>query len=120
MTSFNHYALGAVADWIHRTIGGIAPLEPGYAKVLIAPQPSGGLTWATARLETAHGLVEVSWRVTGQDLTVETAVPAGVPGVIRLPGEPDRELTSSGQTITVPVHSRMKSPAESRENWHES
>ncbi|WP_306214322.1 family 78 glycoside hydrolase catalytic domain, partial [Actinoplanes sp. RD1] len=34
MTSFNHYALGAVADWIHRRIGGIAPLEPGYAKVL--------------------------------------------------------------------------------------
>ena len=37
MTSFNHYALGAVADWMHRTIGGIAPLEPGYARVLIAP-----------------------------------------------------------------------------------
>ena len=37
MTSFNHYALGAVADWMHRTIGGIAPLAPGYAEVLIAP-----------------------------------------------------------------------------------
>jgi alpha-L-rhamnosidase len=109
MTSFNHYALGAVADWIHRTIGGIAPLEPGYAKVLIAPQPGGELTWATARLETAHGLVEVCWRVTGPDLTVETAVPAGVTGVIRLPGEPDRELPSGAHTITVPVHSRMKS-----------
>ena len=32
MTSFNHYALGAVADWIHRTIGGIAPLEPGMRR----------------------------------------------------------------------------------------
>ena len=46
MTSFNHYALGAVADWMHRTIGGIAPLEPGYSKVLIAPQPGGGIRWA--------------------------------------------------------------------------
>ena len=46
MTSFNHYALGAVADWMHRTIGGIAPAEPGYAKVLVAPRPGGGLTWA--------------------------------------------------------------------------
>jgi alpha-L-rhamnosidase len=111
MTSFNHYALGAVADWIHRTIGGIAPLEPGYAKVLIAPQPDGGLTWAMARLETAHGLVEVRWHETGQDLTVEAALPAGVTGVIRLPGEPDRELTPGRHTITVPVHSRMKSGA---------
>ena len=32
MTSFNHYALGAVADWMHRCIGGIAPLEPGYSR----------------------------------------------------------------------------------------
>jgi hypothetical protein len=53
--------------------------------------------------------VEVCWRVTGPDLTVETAVPAGVTGVIRLPGEPDRELPSGAHTITVPVHSRMKS-----------
>ena len=48
MTSFNHYALGAVADWMHRVIGGIAPLEPGYARVLVAPLPGGGLTWARA------------------------------------------------------------------------
>ena len=52
MTSFNHYALGAVADWMHRTIGGLAPLEPGYAKVLVAPRPGGGLTWCRAGLDT--------------------------------------------------------------------
>jgi alpha-L-rhamnosidase len=106
MTSFNHYALGAVADWIHRTVGGIAPLAPGYAQVLIAPQPGGGLTWATSKLETAHGPVEVRWSKTetGQDLTVEAAVPAGVTAVLRLPGEPDRELSSGRHT----VHSRKK------------
>jgi hypothetical protein len=38
MTSFNHYALGAVADWLHRVVAGITPLTPGYAKVLVAPQ----------------------------------------------------------------------------------
>ena len=43
MTSFNHYALGAVADWMHRVVGGIAPAAPGYARVRIAPQPGGGL-----------------------------------------------------------------------------
>ena len=106
MTSFNHYALGAVADWIHRTVGGIAPLEPGYAKVLIAPQPGGGLTWATARLETARGLVEVRWSQTGEDLTVEAAVPAGVTGVIQLKGQPDREIADGRHTITIPGHRR--------------
>jgi alpha-L-rhamnosidase len=51
--------------------------------------------------------VEVHWRESGQDFTVEAALPAGVTGVIRLPGEPDRELASGGHTITVPVRSRM-------------
>ena len=48
MTSFNHYAFGAVADWMHRSVGGLAPLEPGYRRILVAPQPGGGLTWAEA------------------------------------------------------------------------
>ena len=48
------------------------------------------------------GLVEVHWRQTGEDLTVEAAVPVGATGVIRLPGQPDRELASGRHTITVP------------------
>lgn len=91
MTSFNHYALGAVADWMHRVIGGIAPLEPGYAKVLIAPQPGGDLTHAEATLRTPHGPVHVRWHLASDVLTVEAELPDGVQGVIRLPGEEDQE-----------------------------
>ena len=61
MTSFNHYALGAVADWMHRTIGGIAPGEPGYRTVRVAPRPGGGIDWAKSSLQTPYGLVAVSW-----------------------------------------------------------
>ena len=88
MTSFNHYALGAVADWMHRTIGGIAPLEPGYAKVRIAPRPGGGLTWAEAALDSPHGRVEVAWRLDGDDLVVTTSIPDGAAGVLDLDGRP--------------------------------
>ena len=42
MTSFNHYALGAVADWMHRTIGGLTPAQPGYRRIEIRPRPGGG------------------------------------------------------------------------------
>ncbi len=55
MTSFNHYALGAVADWLHKVVGGIRPLEPGYAKVLYAPKPGHGIHWAKTSLVTPHG-----------------------------------------------------------------
>jgi alpha-L-rhamnosidase len=96
MTSFNHYALGAVADWMHRVIGGIAPLEPGYSRVLIAPRPGGGLTWARAGLDTRHGRIEVSWRLDDGEPAVDVTLPAGVTGVLSLPGKEDVELSSVG------------------------
>jgi len=86
MTSFNHYALGAVADWMHRTIGGIAPLAPAYAKVLVEPRPGGGLTWARAGLDTRHGRIETSWSLEGHAFTLEVTVPEGVTAMVRLPG----------------------------------
>jgi alpha-L-rhamnosidase len=92
MTSFNHYALGAVADWLHRTVGGIAPAEPGYRVVRVAPRPGGGLTWAECSLDTPRGRVAVTWRLgpTGA-LDVEVTVPDGVTAQIDVPGvEPQR------------------------------
>ena len=94
MTSFNHYALGAVVDWMHRTIGGIAPLEPGFAQVRVAPRPGGGLAWCTTALDTPHGRIEVRWRVQERVLTVTTTLPVGVTGTLSLEGRSDVTLTS--------------------------
>jgi alpha-L-rhamnosidase len=100
MTSFNHYALGAVADWIHRVIGGIAPLEPGYSRVLIAPQPGGGITWAKASLRTRRGLVATSWSLEDAGkMRLEVNVPEGVTAVVRVLGEPERELTAGRHSL---------------------
>jgi alpha-L-rhamnosidase len=93
MTSFNHYALGAVVDWMHRTVGGVAPLEPGYTRVLLAPRPGGGITWASTSLETPHGLVSSRWRVDEGTLTLDVVLPPGVTGVVSLPGRPESEVT---------------------------
>lgn len=92
MTSFNHYALGAVADWMHRTVGGIAPLEPGYSRVLVAPRPGGGLTWCRSSLDTRHGRIEVAWKIEDGVLKVDATLPDGVTGVLSLPGQPEVEL----------------------------
>ena len=96
MTSFNHYALGAVADWMHRTIGGIAPLEPGYSRVLVEPRPGGGLTWARAGLDTPHGRVETSWTLEGAAFALEVTVPDGATATVRLPGAPADTATEAG------------------------
>ena len=93
MTSFNHYAFGAVAYWMHQIIGGIAPLEPGYSRVLIAPQPGGDIRWARSSLESRHGKISVSW---SQDhdgpIELDVAVPDGVTALVQLPGTPAQEL----------------------------
>jgi alpha-L-rhamnosidase len=97
MTSFNHYALGAVADWLHRNVGGIAPLEPGYSRVLIAPQPGGEIHWVRSSLQTRHGMISVSWsRVDDGPIAFDIALPEGVTAVAQLPGRQAQEL-SSGQ-----------------------
>jgi len=103
MTSFNHYALGGVADWMHRTIGGISALEPGYSRILLAPRPGGGLTWASSSLQTPHGRVSVDWRIDASGMTVDVEVPDGATAVLRLPGADDRELTGGRRTESVPL-----------------
>jgi alpha-L-rhamnosidase len=86
MTSFNHYALGAVADWMHRVIGGLAPAAPGYRELTIAPVPGGGLTHASARHRTPYGLAECAWRLDGDQITVTAIVPPNTSATVTLPG----------------------------------
>ena len=105
MTSFNHYALGAVADWMHRSVAGLAPLEPGYRRILVAPQPGGGLTWASAGLDTPHGLAAVRWDDDDSGLKVQMTVPEGAEAVLRLPGHED-------ETVGPGIHVRLMTPQE--------
>lgn len=61
MNSFNHYAYGSVADWVYEVGCGITPLEPGFAKVQIAPIPTNKLDNLSAVLETRHGVIKSKW-----------------------------------------------------------
>jgi alpha-L-rhamnosidase len=85
MTSFNHYAFGAVADWLHRVVAGLAPLEPGYRRFAVAPVPADGLDHASARHRTPYGLAAAGWRRSGAELLVEAIVPPNTHAVVRLP-----------------------------------
>ncbi len=106
MTSFNHYALGAVADWMHRTIGGIALASPGYRRIRIAPQPGGGLTSATAALETGYGRVATDWSIADGVFRLTAVVPPGTTATVVLPdGSPAREVGSGTHEyrVTLPA-----------------
>ena len=89
MTSFNHYALGAVADWMQRFIGGLSAAEPGYRHILIAPHPGAGISSASTRHHTPYGMSELRWSLDAGQLMVEALVPPGVTATVRLPGRED-------------------------------
>ncbi|MFB7252487.1 family 78 glycoside hydrolase catalytic domain [Microbacterium sp. NPDC056234] len=78
MTSLNHYALGAIADWLHRVVGGLERAEVGYRKVRIAPQPGGGLTHARAVHDTVRGRIAVSWRIVDGEIVIDASLPDAV------------------------------------------
>jgi alpha-L-rhamnosidase len=86
MTSFNHYAFGAVADWLHRTVAGLAPAAPGYRRLRVAPRPGPGLTSAAATHETPYGTAEVSWTLAaGTQFALEVTVPPNTTAEVALP-----------------------------------
>jgi len=89
MVSFNHYALGAVADWLHRVVAGLAPAAPGYRELLVRPLPGGGLTSAAAALDTPYGRASVQWRRAGGRFVLDVEVPCGAGATVHLPGQPE-------------------------------
>ncbi|KAL6412406.1 bacterial alpha-L-rhamnosidase domain-containing protein [Ilyonectria robusta] len=61
MTSFNHYAYGAIAKFMVQRLAGLQQLEPGWKRTRVQPEMGGELTWATAKHLTPYGLVSSSW-----------------------------------------------------------
>ncbi|WOF24307.1 family 78 glycoside hydrolase catalytic domain [Microbacterium betulae] len=99
MTSFNHYALGAVADWLHRDVGGIAPLEPGYRRILVRPR-AGLVSRAEARHDSVFGPIRVEWTAADpalgehSPLEATVVVPPNTTAVVDLPGREPVEVGS--------------------------
>ena len=85
MNSLNHYAYGCVGAFIYESLGGIACLEPGYARVRIAPRPAPGVTWARTSLQTPRGEIACSWRLNGSDLDIDVGLASGMTGELVLP-----------------------------------
>lgn len=86
MNSFNHYAYGAVADWVYEKAAGIRLLEesPAFEKVLIKPVPDRRLEWLEASIDTRNGHIHSKWIYSGEDVRYE--IEAEMPAVIEING----------------------------------
>lgn len=98
MNSFNHYAYGAVGDWMYRTIGGLAPdpEAPGYRNAIIRPQSGEGVSSARAAHQSPFGEVVSAWRSRGEKLTMDITVPAGATATVYVPASSPDDVFEGG------------------------
>lgn len=102
MTSFNHYALGSVADWMHRRLAGLAPAAPGYRTLRIAPVVTSRLDHARAELDTVYGSASAGWaRSSDGSITVSCTIPTGTTAVVELPDGSVHHVGAGSRSWTV-------------------
>ena len=108
MVSFNHYAAGAVGDFLYRRVLGIEPLEGGYRTFRIAPIPGGGLTWAKGSVRSAYGTITAEWRLNDDRYQLEICVPMGSACQVLLPDGTTDRVGSGNHRYAWPAESRTE------------
>ena len=110
MNSFNHYAYGAIGEWLYRHVAGmdIDPEMPGYKHILLAPHPGGGLTNANAEFTSLYGKVKSSWKIEGNDFVYDVTVPANTTATVTLPSAQADQLTVNAQAMSASIKESLK------------
>ncbi|WP_211746894.1 alpha-L-rhamnosidase [Paenibacillus sp. Marseille-Q4541] len=89
MNSFNHYAYGAIGDYMYRVVAGLDrdPNIPGYKKIVIKPaiQESSGITHAEASYESEYGFIRSAWRLEEDHVIIEASIPSNTTAEVILP-----------------------------------
>ena len=98
MNSFNHYAYGAVCEWIWETVAGIASdiKAPGFKHIIMKPIPDQRLGFVNAELNSAAGLIKSSWKYEGTKWIWDFTIPEGATATVTLPGETTSKEYKSG------------------------
>lgn len=101
MNSFNHYAYGAIGEWLYSTVAGISLDEdnPGYKSIIIDANPGGELTHANASLSTVYGDVSSAWEYSGDKFIHDIIIPANTNAIVYFPSEKKKSITINGKNL---------------------
>ena len=100
MVSFNHYANGAVGDWLYRRIAGVEPVTGGYRKFRIAPMPGGNLKYAKAEIMTPFGKAMSEWKVEDETFSIAVEIPVSTTCELIMPDGCKEKLASGRYTFS--------------------
>jgi len=101
MNSFNHYAYGAIGDWMYRTMVGIDTYEDGvgYKHIKIQPHIGGGFTHASASLQTNYGMVSSGWKIENGKIILVVEIPANTTATVYVPAANAEAITENGKPL---------------------
>jgi alpha-L-rhamnosidase len=101
MNSFNHYAYGAIGDWMYRVVAGLDTYEDGagYHHSLISPHPGGSLRSAGADLQTGYGRLSCHWKLENDSLSMDLVIPANTTSTFYIPAPEGGLITEGGQPL---------------------
>ncbi|MFD0835673.1 family 78 glycoside hydrolase catalytic domain [Mariniflexile aquimaris] len=101
MNSLNHYAYGAIGQWMYERIAGIASLEPGYKKIRMAPIPNVEyLKSAFASVKTPYGEASSSWKIEGNSFILDIVIPPNTSAEVQIPYGNKENLLVNGNDFT--------------------
>ncbi len=95
MNSFNHYAFGAVAEWMFASMAGINTEGPGYKEIIVKPEIGGDMTYARATYGSRRGEIASHWRFTDAGLELEVRIPANTVATVYVPAESAERVTEN-------------------------
>ena len=99
MISYNHYASGAVGDFLYRRVLGLEPTEAGYRRFTVKPLGNTGLDWCKGETMTPYGRIAVEWKQEGAAFTLKVTVPSGTECTAILPDGTEKKLTRGEYTL---------------------
>jgi alpha-L-rhamnosidase len=109
MNSFNHYAIGAVGEWVYRVVGGLNPDEhaPGWKHFFVRPVPparrslgeggGGGPSHAATTYDSIRGAIRSAWRIRDGQFELEIAVPPNTTATVELPDGTVHDQVTAGK-----------------------
>ena len=103
MNSFNHYAYGAIGDWMYRYMVGIDTYQDGvgYQHIKIQPHIGGGFSFASASLDTYYGPVKAGWKTSSTSLEINASIPANAHATVFIPARAVENITENGKPLHV-------------------
>ncbi|MEJ8843967.1 family 78 glycoside hydrolase catalytic domain [Lacibacter sp. H375] len=103
MNSFNHYAYGAIGDWMYRVMVGLDIDKDGigYKKIRIQPHVGGKFTHASASYQTQYGTLSSGWKIENGKLMLRAEVPANTTATIYIPAAAATDVLESGQPLAL-------------------